>query len=226
MPIRSCEPSVVRCRVTSSFARVIAVEKPTQYSVPRTSLSIVLGMPISGNPVLCSSAAKPRVSSPPITTRQPMPSLSRFRSTIGVKSKVFPSLDSVWSSDCEIWAGRMLFLIRIGLVRDVCSTVPPPWSIARVFARQQPDVARIDFLRWVKMRQALPASADPDYRTPHLTGAVDYRLDVRVQSRHVSAARQNSNLARAIHDFLPLVPHSNSILCPLSTKNIALRSPR
>ena len=43
-PIRSCEPSVVRCRSMSSFARVIADENPMQYSVPWTSLSIVLGM--------------------------------------------------------------------------------------------------------------------------------------------------------------------------------------
>ena len=33
MPIRSCEPIVVRCRWMASLARVIAVEKPMQYSV-------------------------------------------------------------------------------------------------------------------------------------------------------------------------------------------------
>ena len=33
-PIRSWLPSVVRCRLISSFARVIAVENPMQYSVP------------------------------------------------------------------------------------------------------------------------------------------------------------------------------------------------
>ena len=47
--MRSCEPSVVRCRLISSLARVTAVEKPMQYSVPCTSLSIVLGMAISGH---------------------------------------------------------------------------------------------------------------------------------------------------------------------------------
>src|SRR5674476_1421839 len=41
-PIRSCEPRVVRWRLIASFARVTAVEKPMQYSVPWTSLSIVL----------------------------------------------------------------------------------------------------------------------------------------------------------------------------------------
>ncbi len=56
-PMRSCEPSVVRWRLMSSLARVTAVEKPMQYSVPGTSLSIVLGMAISGTPSLWSRAA-------------------------------------------------------------------------------------------------------------------------------------------------------------------------
>src|SRR6185369_3695355 len=46
-PMRSCEPTVVRCRLIASVARVIAVEKPMQYSVPWTSLSIVLGIAMS-----------------------------------------------------------------------------------------------------------------------------------------------------------------------------------
>ena len=41
--MRSCEPTVVRCRWMASMARVMAVEKPMQYSVLRTSLSIVFG---------------------------------------------------------------------------------------------------------------------------------------------------------------------------------------
>ena len=43
MPMRSCEPTVVRWRSMASMARVMAVEKPMQYSVLRTSLSIVFG---------------------------------------------------------------------------------------------------------------------------------------------------------------------------------------
>ena len=68
-PIRSCEPSVVRWRLISSLARVIADEKPMQYSVPWTSLSIVLGMAMSGTPLADRTSAKLRVSSPPIATR-------------------------------------------------------------------------------------------------------------------------------------------------------------
>ena len=67
--MRSCEPSVVRWRLMSSLARVIAVEKPMQYSVPWTSLSIVLGMAMSGTPFSWSVCAKLSVSSPPMGTR-------------------------------------------------------------------------------------------------------------------------------------------------------------
>ena len=85
-PMRSCDPRVVRWRLISSRARVIADEKPTQYSVPWTSLSIVLGIASSGNPASTSTREKLRVSSPPIVTRQSTSSDSRLRSTSGVRS--------------------------------------------------------------------------------------------------------------------------------------------
>ena len=47
--MRSWLPSVVRWRLMASLARVMAVEKPMQYSVPWTSLSIVLGIAIEGD---------------------------------------------------------------------------------------------------------------------------------------------------------------------------------
>ena len=55
--MRSCEPTVVRCRSMASVARVMAVEKPMQYSVFRTSLSIVFGMAMTFTPSLSSRAA-------------------------------------------------------------------------------------------------------------------------------------------------------------------------
>ena len=55
--MRSCEPTVVRCRSIAPMARVIAVEKPMQYSVLRTSLSIVFGIAITFAPRSCSLAA-------------------------------------------------------------------------------------------------------------------------------------------------------------------------
>ena len=67
--MRSCDPSVVRWRLMSSLARVMAVEKPMQYSVPWTSLSMVLGMATSGTPLSGSVWAKLSVSSPPMGTR-------------------------------------------------------------------------------------------------------------------------------------------------------------
>ena len=85
-PIRSCDPSVVRWRLISSRARVIADENPMQYSVPGTSLSIVLGIAISGTPSSASARANESVSSPPIGTRHSIPSASMFRRTSGVRS--------------------------------------------------------------------------------------------------------------------------------------------
>ena len=55
--MRSCEPTVVRCRSMASMARVMAVEKPMQYSVFRTSLSMVFGTAITLKPWRSSSAA-------------------------------------------------------------------------------------------------------------------------------------------------------------------------
>ena len=55
--MRSCEPTVVRWRSMASMARVMAVEKPMQYSVFRTSLSMVLGTATTLNPWRSSSAA-------------------------------------------------------------------------------------------------------------------------------------------------------------------------
>ncbi len=84
--MRSWEPTVVRWRVMDCLARVMAVENPMQYSVPWTSLSMVFGIAITGNPAAESTDAKLSVSSPPMATRQPMPSRSRFRSTTEVRS--------------------------------------------------------------------------------------------------------------------------------------------
>ncbi len=70
----------------ASLARVIAVEKPMQYSVPWTSLSIVLGMAMIWTPASASTFAYERVSSPPIEIRVWIFRRSRFSRTTGVKS--------------------------------------------------------------------------------------------------------------------------------------------
>ena len=67
--MRSCDPSVVRWRLMASLARVMAVEKPMQYSVPWTSLSMVLGIAMSLTPLSASVWEKLSVSSPPMGTR-------------------------------------------------------------------------------------------------------------------------------------------------------------
>ena len=84
--MRSWLPSVVRCRLMASLARVIAVENPMQYSVPWTSLSMVLGIAMSGTPALTSTCEYDSVSSPPMVTRTSMPRSVMLSSTCGVRS--------------------------------------------------------------------------------------------------------------------------------------------
>ena len=78
----------MRCRLIASLARVIAVENPMQYSVPWTSLSIVLGIATSGMPSFTSTCEYDSVSSPPMVTRTSMSSAARCSSTSGVRSNV------------------------------------------------------------------------------------------------------------------------------------------
>ncbi len=52
-----------------AVARVIAVENQMQYSVLRTSLSIVLGMPITFTPSFSTLGVVASVPSPPIVIR-------------------------------------------------------------------------------------------------------------------------------------------------------------
>ena len=85
-PIRSWLPSVVRCRLMASLARVIAVEKPMQYSVPCTSLSIVLGMATRGTPAFTSTCEYDSVTSPPMVTSTSMPRAVMLSRTCGVRS--------------------------------------------------------------------------------------------------------------------------------------------
>ena len=55
--MRSCDATVVRWRSMASLARETAVENPMQYSVLRTSLSIVLGTAMTLTPCLSRCAA-------------------------------------------------------------------------------------------------------------------------------------------------------------------------
>ena len=55
--MRSCDPTVVRCRPIAAVARVMAVENPMQYSVFRTSLSMVLGIAMTFTPSWSRRAA-------------------------------------------------------------------------------------------------------------------------------------------------------------------------
>jgi hypothetical protein len=69
MRVRSCEQSVIHCRVISCFARVIAIENPAQYFVLRTSVSWPFQRQWpAGSRRPCSVVAKPSVSLPPFSS--------------------------------------------------------------------------------------------------------------------------------------------------------------
>jgi hypothetical protein len=112
--MRSWDPTVVRWRAIRSLARVMAVEKPMQYSVPWTSLSIVLGMAMRGTPASWSAWEKLSVSSPPII-RWRCPVLQvmehdRVRSQVVHRSRL-----------AQVGGGkaRRLTLMRCGCARGV-----------------------------------------------------------------------------------------------------------
>ena len=108
-----------------------------QYSVPATSLSIVLGIATSGTPSSNRTREKLSVSSPPIVTRTSSPSRSMLSRTTGVRSTT-PSLSVIAATSAgSNQAGNPLAFIRLGFVRDVWSQVPPVRSIVRVFDRSR-----------------------------------------------------------------------------------------
>ena len=135
-PIRSCEPSVVRWRLIASFARVIAVENPMQYSVPWTSLSMVLGIAISATPASARTCEYDSVSSPPIVTSTSMPS-SLMCCEHERRQVVTVVADGIADPVLGREPGGQVRPTRIfrGLVREVCRIVPPVRSIVRVLIR-------------------------------------------------------------------------------------------
>ena len=135
-PIRSWLPSVVRCRSISSFARVIADEKPMQYSVPGTSLSIVFGMATSGTPLVDQDPRE----------RQRVVAADRHEGVDAQRVEVLEhdrrQVVAVLVGPVALGRGRCRAsraatraFIRAGFVREVWSTVPPVRSIVRVLRR-------------------------------------------------------------------------------------------
>ena len=95
-----------------------AVSNPMVTSVPRTSLSIVLGIPTTGTPVPLRWRAAPSVSSPPIA----MTASIRWRASVALIRS---------SPDASF----------IGLVRDVPRTVPPFGRIPEIASRESGTVS-------------------------------------------------------------------------------------
>ena len=195
-------PTVVRWRSMASMARVMAVEKPMQYSVLRTSLSMVLGTAITFTPLrpvaLHSSACR------------------RRRSRSGSRAQRFDVLQhlrgDIEDGGVDAFLGRLLslgnpalenggsFFIFDGLVRELCRNVPPVRSTVRVFSRfRGQNVTRLAG-RVVQndVCQAFPSAPDADDLAADLGAAIDHFLDDGVQAGNVAASREDANALLAM----------------------------
>ena len=173
----------MRWRVINSFARVMAVEKPMQYSVPWTSLSMVFGIAITGMPAAESAAEKLSVSSPPIVTRQPMPRRSRFSSTIGREIVILAVerqlLDAI-GTECVLEAWLRGHFARIG-ARRVQDGAAGAVDGARVVARERANIDGI-LVGVGHVGQSFPPLANADDLAAHFFRAIDDGLDHRDSS--------------------------------------------
>ena len=197
-PIRSWLPSVVRWRLISSFARVIADEKPMQYSVPLTSLSIVFGIAISGTPAVWSTDENESVSSPPIVTRWLSPRCAMVSSTCC--GQVVHAIGGLAVRDRRrVEPGRQRRRPHLARVRAraVEHRAAGPVDRPRVVAVEDAHVLGVGLGAASLVGQALPAAADADDLVAELGGAVDDALDDRVEAGHVAAAREDSDASRS-----------------------------
>ena len=71
--MRRCASAVVCSRSMASVAKLTAVSNPNVLVVPTMSLSMVLGTPTSGMPILANLSAMASVPSPPMTTSASSP---------------------------------------------------------------------------------------------------------------------------------------------------------
>ena len=134
--MRSCDPSVVRCRLMSSLARVMAVEKPMQYSVPWTSLSMVLGMAIERHAVVVQRLREAQrvvaADRDEVVEAQALDVLEHDGRQVVDLAVDGCMLGRALGVRC---AGSRSARILRGFVRDVWSNVPPVRSIVRVESR-------------------------------------------------------------------------------------------
>ena len=200
--MRSCEPRVVRWRVMASFARVIAVEKPMQYSVPRTSLSIVLGTPITGNPALERAAAKAERVVAADGDQAADAQALQILQTMGVKSYDLPSKGSLPNAAArdvrEPWRSRH--------GADLCGKYAGRCRRCGQSSWYFRGSARAHKSRRIFRRgscASVPSTpCECRLRSPHFGGAIYHGLDYGVQAGHVASARQNSDAGSRGHESI------------------------
>ena len=213
-PIRSWLPSVVRCRLMASLARVIAVEKPMQYSVPWTSLSIVFGMATSGTPGVDQDLrVRQRVVA---TDRHEDVDAERLDVVEDVRRQVVdPVVDRVAGTFVLVHprrqpAGRHLARVR---PRGVQDRPAGPFDGPRVDPVERAEVVLGGLVAGPQMGQPFPSAADAEGRVAGLRGAIDDALDDGIEAGHVAAAGEDRDPFRFGHAgvMLPLRPRGRTV---------------
>ena len=204
--MRSCEPSVVRCRLMSSLARVIAVEKPMQYSVPWTSLSIVLGMATSGTPCVVERLGEAQrvvaADGDEVVEAHGLDVLEHDRREVVA---VLADRASASARSATRWAGSGSRFILRGLVREVCSQVPAgAVDGARGDAVERHDVLVVERGARPLVGQALPAATDAADLEAQLGRAIRDALDDAVEAGDVAAPGEDADPAWPGHVACPL----------------------
>ena len=198
--MRSWLPRVVRWRLIASFARVIAVEKPMQYSVPWTSLSIVFGIAIRATPSLTRTCEYDSVSSPPIVTRMSTPEVREVvedprRQVVQVVA------DRVAGALGLAHPRRQAGAAHLAHVRPRGVKDGPAGPLDRPGVRpvERSEVGLVGLGTGPEMGEPLPAAADAEGGVAGLGRAVDDALDDGVEAGDVAAAGQDRDAFRFGH---------------------------
>ena len=178
----------------ASLARVIAVEKPMQYSVPWTSLSIVLGIATRGTPSLTRTCEKDSVSSPPIVTRTSRP---RCREVVeDQRRQVVDAVADLVAAPAprrpSTAAGPRPRIFARVRPRGVEDRAAGPVDRPGVDPVERSEVVGIELGAGPDVGQALPAAADAEDLVAGLGRPVDDALDDGVETRDVAAAGEDA----------------------------------
>ena len=167
-----------------------------QYSVPWTSLSMVLGIAMSGTPLSCERLGEAErvvaADGHQVVEAQALDVLEHDGRQVVESSPSVVIVGRLLGGEVRAAAGRARILPRVG-PRGVEHRAAGPVDGPRVDAVEGHDVARVGRARRALVGQALPAAADAEDLVAELGGAVGDALDDAVEAGDVAAAGQDAD---------------------------------